>query len=162
MKVWDLATQELKATLEGHVAQVLTVAFDSTGGQLLSGGADQQLKVWDVNTRERIMSLGTHTAAINAATWAAGEPAVIAATDGGGMLRYTDLKATTGAQSSSSGKERRLEVADSPLYCVAAAGKEERIYAGSHDGRVFIWNKEGKLKAKLQVNERQLETAAVK
>src|SRR5690606_26670836 len=85
VKVWDLATQELKATLEGHVAQVLTVAFDSTGVQLLSGGADQQLKVWDVNTRERIMSLGSHNAAINAATWAPGDPARIAATDGAGM-----------------------------------------------------------------------------
>jgi len=78
------------------------------------------------------------------------------------MLRYTELKATTGAQSSSSGKERSLEAADSPLYCVAAVGKEERIYAGSHDGRVFIWNKDGKLTTKLQVNEGQLATATVK
>lgn len=154
VKIWDIATQAEKARLEGHVAQVLTVSFDSTGTQLLSGGADQQLKVWDVKTRERIMTLGTHSAAINAAAWTPNGPAVVAVTDAGGLLRYTELKAITGVQSSSSGREQKLEAADNALYCLTAAGKDERIYAGSYDGRVFVWNKNGKLLAKVEVSEK--------
>ncbi len=160
VKIWDMATHLEQATLEGHAAQVLTVAFDPTGAQLLSGGADQQLKIWDVNTRDRIMTLGKHTAAINAAAWAPTGPAVIAVTDAGGLLRFTELKADTGVQSSTSGKEQKFEGADNALYCVSAAGKDERIYAGSHDGRVFVWDKDGKLINKLEVKE-SLTAAAV-
>jgi WD40 repeat protein len=160
VKIWDVGTQAEKAKLEGHVSQVLTVSFHPANAQLLSGGADQQLKVWDVNTRERIMTLGKHSAAINAATWEAGGAAVLAVTDTGALFRYTDLQAITGVQSSTSGKERTLEAAAVALYCVTAAGKDERIYAGSDDGRLFVWNKDGKLTAKVDVNESRITASA--
>jgi len=150
-KVWELTTRKEIARLEGHTAQVLTVSFNADGSQLVTGGADQQLSVWDVKTRERTMKLGTHTAALNGALWSTAGPSVLAATDAGGLVRYTELKAATGAQSSDSGTERKLESADTALLCLAATSNGERIFAGAHDGRVFVWNKDGKIVTKAEV-----------
>ncbi|MDB6172902.1 MAG: hypothetical protein JWL59_2213 [Chthoniobacteraceae bacterium] len=151
VKIWDLATYSEIARFEGHVAQVLTLAFDASSAQLVTGGADQQLKVWDVKTRERLITLGTHTAAINGVMWT--PTSVFAVTDGGGLVRYTDFKAHSGAQSSESAQEKNFEGAGNALYCVVASPGGDRVFAGSYDGRLFVWNKDGKLTAKLDLFE---------
>lgn len=151
VKVWDLATYAEIAKLEGHTSQVLTLAFDANGTQLVSGGMDQQIKVWDVKTREKINTLGAPTAAITSVAWSSA--GVTAVTDAGAVLRYTELQSHTGGQSSASAKERKLEAADAALHCVAATANGERVFAGSQDGRLFSWNKDGKLEGKHAVAE---------
>ncbi|MEP6670090.1 MAG: DUF1553 domain-containing protein [Chthoniobacter sp.] len=154
VKLWNLETHQEIAKLEGHVAQVLTLAFDANATQLASGGADFQLKVWDVKTHERIMSLGTHTTPVNAVTWSPVGPAVIAVSADGSADRYTELKALTGAASTeASAKEKKLASAEEALHCVAVAANGERIFAGSHEGQLFAWDKDGKIVKKLAVNE---------
>jgi WD40 repeat protein len=153
VKIWDLATRKEAARLEGHVSQVFSLAFDPTGAKLVTGGADQQLKVWDVKTRERVIGLGKHVAAINAVVWVPTGPTVFAVTDGGGLMRYTDLKPHTGAQSSDSAREQKFESAGTDLHCVAATANAERVFAGSYDGHVFVWSKEGKVMSKMDAGE---------
>ena len=151
VKVWDLVTHAELAKLEGHVSQVLTLGFNADATQLVTGGMDQQLKVWDVKTREKINTLGAQSAAVTAVAWS---PAgVVAVTDGGAALRYTELQSHSGAQRSDSAKELKLESAGAALHCVAATANGERIFAGSQDGRLFSWNKDGKLDAKVAVQE---------
>lgn len=149
VKVWDLATRKELAKLEGHTAQVLTVAFDPKAALLVSGGADLQLKVWDVKTKERIAALGTHTGALSGATWSS---AIFATSEAGSLVRYTDLQSHNGTQSSEAAKERRFESAETALHCVAASADGEHVFAGSQDGRVFAWNKDGKLTSKLALS----------
>ncbi|MGB8166896.1 MAG: DUF1553 domain-containing protein [Chthoniobacteraceae bacterium] len=158
VKLWDLATHAEIAKLEGHASQVLTVAFDEKATQLVSGGMDQQIKVWDVKTREKINALGTPTAAITSVAWSAGT--VIAVTDAGAVMRYTELQSHTGGQRSESAKERKLEAADVALHGVAVTANGERVFAGSQDGRLFSWNKDGKLDGKIAVAESQPTPAA--
>jgi mono/diheme cytochrome c family protein len=157
VKMWDVATHKETARFEGHVAQVLTLAFDAKSTQLVSGGADQQIKVWDVKTHERTTSLGTHNTPINAVAWSPAENAVIAVTEAGSAFRYTKIQAASGVSATESraeaAKESALEATDDALYCVAATPNGERIFAGSHDGRLLVWNKDGKLVNKLNVNE---------
>jgi WD40 repeat protein len=114
---------------------------------LVTGGADQQLKGWDVKTREQVMLLGKHTAAVGAAAWVSS--GVFAATESGTLLRYSDFKPHSGAQSSDSANERRFEAADVGLCSVCAGG--ERVFAGTEDGRVLGWNKDGKMVINLGV-----------
>jgi WD40 repeat protein/mono/diheme cytochrome c family protein len=157
VKMWDTATHKEIARFEGHVAQVLTLAFDAKSTQLVSGGADQQIKVWDVKTHERTTSLGTHTTPINAVAWSPAENAVIAVTEAGTAFRYTKIQAASGAAATEAraeaAKESALEATDDALYCVAVTPNGERVFAGSHDGRLLVWNKGGKLVSKLNVNE---------
>ncbi|MGI8601562.1 MAG: DUF1553 domain-containing protein [Verrucomicrobiales bacterium] len=152
VKVWELGTQKELARLEGHTAQVLTLAFNADATQLITGGTDEQLKLWDVKTKERIGTLGTQNAAINAVAWPSAGP-VFAVTAPGSLLRYSDFKSHSGAQSSDSASERKLEAAGSALCCVTAGASSERVFAGSHDGRLFVWNKDGKLEKKFEVND---------
>lgn len=154
IKLWELPSQQEKARLEGHVAQVLALAFSADGTQLVTGGADQQLRVWDVQTKERMIALGTHSSALNAIAWVPGGAAVFAVTGAGGLLRYTDLKAHGGAQSSESASERKMEEAADALCSLAVTTNADRIFAGSHDGQVLGWNKEGKI-----INRISLESA---
>jgi WD40 repeat protein len=149
------------AHLEGHVAQVLTVAFNAGGDQLVSGGADQQLKVWDVKTKERTNTLGTHSTSVNSAVWIPANAAIYAVTDGGELDRYTELKAASGAQNGESSRETRFTSAGEPLCCVAASADGEHVYAGSQEGRIIVWNKEKNIVTQIDVNAiRPLASAA--
>jgi WD40 repeat protein len=153
VKLWDLGTQTETARIEAHPTQVLTLAFNADDTRLVTGGADQQLKVWDVKSRDQISALGKHSTAINAVAWAPTGAAVVAVTDAGELFRYTDFKSHTGGQSSDSATERKFEGVDNALCCVAVSANAERIFAGSYDGRVLGWNKDGKVVDKVDVNE---------
>ncbi len=160
VKIWDLSTRKEISRLEGHTAQVMGVAFNTNSTQLVSAGADKQLKVWDLTTRERIITLGNHTAALNAVSWSPRGDAIVAVNDTGVTFRYTDLKAHTGAQSSDSATQRQVGTAADALYCVITDSTGERIFAGSHDGTVHIWNQGGKQLARLKVHEQSSEPIA--
>jgi WD40 repeat protein len=130
---------------------VLTLAFNADDTRLVTGGADQQLKVWDVKTRDQISTLGKHGTAINAVAWAPSGRGG-RRDDAGELFRYNDFKSHTGGKFDSA-TERKFEGIDNALYCVAISANAERIFAGSCDGRVLGWNKDGKLVDKVDVNE---------
>jgi WD40 repeat protein len=50
--VWDVATGEEKAKLEGHSKNVRSVCFSPDEKTLASGSGDQSVRVWDVATGE--------------------------------------------------------------------------------------------------------------
>lgn len=145
VKIWNPETGAETARLEAHTTQVLSVAFSPDDTQLITGGADRQLKVWDVATRGNLITLPVKDSAFNALQWITAGAAVFAAMDDGGLMKYTDFKVHTGAQSSESGKESRLGKMDSSLYCLTVSADGARLFAGSHDGRIFSWDKDGKL-----------------
>ena len=61
IKLWDVATKENIASLEGHTDGVFSVAFSPDGTMLASGSLDGTLKLWDVLKRENIATLEGHT-----------------------------------------------------------------------------------------------------
>jgi WD40 repeat protein len=145
VRLWDIAKGTETARLEAHSTQVLSLAFNPDSTQLITGGADRQLKVWDVKTKENTIAFATRSSSFNALTWSAAGPAVFAATEDGTLLRYTDLKVHSGAQSSDPGNERQLARSDAALYCLTATANAERLFAGTGNGRILGWDKDGKL-----------------
>ncbi|MCI0534898.1 MAG: DUF1553 domain-containing protein, partial [Verrucomicrobiales bacterium] len=154
IKVWELASKKELARLEGHSAQVLAAAFNTNATQIISGGADKLLKVWDVKTREKIIDLGKHSDAITGVAWPGDGKVIVAATQGGGVFAYRNLKAHTGEQSSSSGDERKIGDAGDALLSLAATPDAKTVFVGSHDGSVHVCNSEGKLLTKLESSPR--------
>jgi WD40 repeat protein len=142
VKFWEVGSGKETMRVEAHGTQVLGMALNGDGTQLVTGGADRQLKVWDVKTRESTVTLSGKPAAFNAVVW--GGAAVYAATDDGALMRYDDLKAHTGAQSSETGNERALGRSGTALYCVAARADGTRVFAGSAEGRIVGWDRDGK------------------
>jgi WD40 repeat protein/tRNA A-37 threonylcarbamoyl transferase component Bud32 len=57
------------ATLEGHAAGVLTVAFSPDGRLLASAGADGSVKVWDRHTARLLTTLHGHHGDVTAVAW---------------------------------------------------------------------------------------------
>ena len=145
IRIWDPRKHQELAALEGHTAQVLAAAFNTNATQVLSGGADRQLKVWDIATREKIIALGSHGAAVSAVAWPANTEAIYAATDAGGVFRYTHLKAHTGEQSSASGDEHRIATLASPVHRLVVSPDGSRLIAGCQDGSLHLWDATGKL-----------------
>ena len=152
VRVWNVATHQEVATLEGHTAQVLGASFNSNATQVVSGGADKQLKVWDIATKERIITLGNHSAAITAVAWPGNSNTVFAATDGGGVYRYTNLKPHTGEQSSATADETKLGDMPDAVLALAVSSHTQLILATDHSGIAKLWSAAPKLLATLGTN----------
>ena len=60
VRLWDIATGQEKATLEGHTDWVNSVAFNPNGGTLVSGGSDGTVQVWNAATGSRQRTLEAH------------------------------------------------------------------------------------------------------
>ena len=48
VRVWDAVTGGLVSTLTGHADTVSALAFLAGGGQIVSGGVDKSVRLWDV------------------------------------------------------------------------------------------------------------------
>jgi WD40 repeat protein len=149
IKVWKLSSRKEVARLEGHTARVLAVAFNTNATQVVSGGADNQLLVWDIATRHKTTSLGKRSAAVTAVAWPSDGKVIVSANEAGAVLTYKDLKIHSGRESSEGGEERKIGEASEPVLCLAASEDAKKIFAGTHDGFVHVWNGEGKLLTKL-------------
>ena len=50
MRLWDVASGELRRTLEGHTAWSRSIAWSPDGGALASGSGDDTVRLWDYET----------------------------------------------------------------------------------------------------------------
>ena len=64
IKIWDVASGELKQTLTNHTADVYIVAFSNDGSMMASGSVDKSIILWDAATLKPIRTLEGHTAAV--------------------------------------------------------------------------------------------------
>src|SRR4029453_17966696 len=63
IRVWEVTSGKLLATLVGHQDVVMTCAF-SRDGLLVSSSRDKTLKIWDIQTGRELFTLTGHNEAI--------------------------------------------------------------------------------------------------
>lgn len=148
-RVWNLATQKEVAKLEGHTSYVQAVAFGKNDAELATGGADKDIKLWDIASAGRVGSFSNRGSAITALHWTPEGKTLFAVLEDGGATRYTDFKQHSGGEQSSAGEERKLGGVGEVLYAVTATTDAKTVFAGCHDGSVYVWES-GKTPAKLQ------------
>ena len=149
----DLNTQHLGekevAKLEGHTSYVQAVAFGKDDAELATGGADKDIKVWDIAGQEKKSAFVNRGSAVTALHWTAGGATLLAVGEDGSAASFTDIKRHNGEQSSSPGTERKLSSVTDVLYAVTATADAKTVFAGCHDGSVYVWEG-GKPPAKLE------------
>ena len=69
IRLWDVATGESIATLEGHTSLVSSVSFSPDGATLASGSWDNTVKLWDVATHTPIATLEGHTSSVRSVSF---------------------------------------------------------------------------------------------
>jgi tetratricopeptide (TPR) repeat protein len=55
--IWDVRNKKLIAQLQGHESTVHAVAFSPDGSRLVSGGDDETVRVWDLETKDLLLTL---------------------------------------------------------------------------------------------------------
>ena len=65
VRLWDVNTDENKATFAGHTDSVMSVAFSPDGSLLASGSDDNTIILWDVDTGEPKTTFVAHTDGVN-------------------------------------------------------------------------------------------------
>jgi WD40 repeat protein len=64
IRVWEVATGRLVATLDGHTEPVECLAFSPDGGKMASGSFDTTVRIWDFPSRSQVMVYRGHSSAI--------------------------------------------------------------------------------------------------
>jgi WD40 repeat protein len=143
-RLWDVETGKLTATFEGHTNHVLSVVFNKDATQIATAGADREIKVWDIRSGEQEVSLGEKKIVTTALAWTPDGKAIVAVNEKGGGSIFTDLKRHTGGERSETAKVAKINGVKAMLYAVAVTSDGKSIFAGSDDGRVYVWDSGGK------------------
>jgi WD40 repeat protein len=61
IKIWDLKTGKLAATLKGHTQSVMCLAWTPDGKALISGSSDDSIRTWNTSNWKQITVLDGHT-----------------------------------------------------------------------------------------------------
>ncbi len=79
MRLFDPAKGELLATLHGHLNAACGLAFSPDGRRLIStSGARETAKLWDVGTRQELLTLAGTGSILGSANWTADGDAILA------------------------------------------------------------------------------------
>jgi WD40 repeat protein len=133
IRVWDLSAGKMIGRLEGHTAELRSLAFSPDGRQALSAGWDQVIRLWDLETGKEVQRLTGHTAAIRQAVFTPDGQRVLSASRDR-TVRLWDLR---------TGKERRrLEGHTDDVFTVVPTPNGRRALSAGADRTLRLWDLE--------------------
>ena len=123
--------KDLKS-FEGHTHHVLAVDWSGDGKQLVTGGADNVLKVWDFETGEQLRTLSAGRQAGHGRPLGPGQAA-----GGGGLGR---LEVRYWNPNGNGNVVRTFAGPGDYVFGVATSNDGKLVAAGGADGVLFLWN----------------------
>ena len=132
IKLWNVASRSLIATLPGHQGGptgVHSLAFSPSGDTLASGSGDKTIKLWDVSSRTLIATLTGHTSHVWSVAFAS--DGTLASGSRDGTVKLWDVATQTNTATLEGNTGRVLDVAFSP---------DGTILASSTDGPMVLWD----------------------
>jgi WD40 repeat protein len=120
---------------QGHTDWVFSVTFDSTGEQIISGGLDGTLRIWDLNGTQIGSTLEGNSSASIFSVACSPTGKHIVSSDGNGELRLWDLDKQNLIRAFSCGSQS--------IHTVAFSPSGERIVSGDSNGILYHWDLAG-------------------
>ena len=135
IELWDLKKQVIKCELKGHSERIQFIIFDFKSSQLISGGLDNYVLFWNLETdliekRIETSNLGISSAALME------DRNYLAIGYHDKTLRFINLSNTEDVTIASGHSDYVLSLAISNTYT--------KLASGSHDKMIIIWNIESK------------------
>ena len=85
VRLWNVSTRGIVATLEGHNGRVTSVAFSPDGKTLSSGSDDETVKLWDIATRTNIVTFEGHQSAVQSIAFSPDGKALVSGSEDNSM-----------------------------------------------------------------------------
>ncbi|THU79191.1 WD40 repeat-like protein [Dendrothele bispora CBS 962.96] len=152
VQIWNTATGQEVAKLEGHTDLVWSVAFSPNGSQLASGSGDNTVRIWNTATGQEEAKLENHTAGVRS----------VAFSPDGSQLASGSEDNTVWIWKTATGQEEaKLEGHTAQVWSVAFSPDGSQLASGSDDNTVQIWNTaSGQKEAKLEGHTGQVWSVA--
>ena len=120
-------------TLEGHSDLVIPVSYSPDGTKIISGSADETIKIWDANTGICLKTLSGHTSTVYSLAYSPDGTKIISGSDDA-TIKIWDANTGSCLKTLEGHSETVLSVAYSP--------DGTKIISGSYDTTVKIWGEE--------------------
>ena len=135
IRIYEIESEKLLATLSGHEDAVLSVQFSADGAQLLSAGYDNTARIWNAENGQSIQTLQGH----NWWVWAAefspdGRRIVTASQDGKAIIWQWDAAAKLFAPATEFAQHR------GPVYAAQFSPDGKQVATAGYDRRILLWN----------------------
>ena len=134
--VWDAATGNRLAVLEGHSGRVLAAAFSPDGRHVVTASADHTARLWTIAEATPSATILKHDAVVRIAAFSPDCARVVTGSDDG-TARVWDVR---------TGKQLLILEHAEPVRVAVFNPDGRRILTGSDDAVVRLWDSEtGKL-----------------
>ncbi|MCA9137878.1 MAG: protein kinase [Planctomycetales bacterium] len=138
VKIWNAGDSEFKqplATLSGHAAEVLSIAFSKDGERLVTSAADRTAVVWDRSTGQRLSTMRDH---LDRQVWSASfspDGRMVVTTCEDGRVRVWDISGG-GVEAK---KKYDFRGHDGPVYAAVFTNDGQSVISGGYDRRLLRW-----------------------
>ena len=130
VRLWEAASGQLLATLQGHTGGVWGVALSGDGRLLASGSQDGTVRLWEAASGQLLATLQGHTGGVCGVALS-GDGRLVASGSADGTVRLWEA---------ASGQLLATLQGHTGGVCgVALSGDGRLVASGSHDGTVRLW-----------------------
>lgn len=128
--IWDIASDKIIASLNGHTDWIRAIEFSHDGNLLVSCGDDQTLRIWDVNEQTCIKTIHAHVGRVWASEFSSDNSKIVSAGDDH-QIKIWDVE---------SGEHlKTLKGHNESISSISFSPDGQYLASGGEDKNVLVW-----------------------